>query len=63
MSKFVRVRDYLLEVFNEASTWRALLRLLVAAGLIKGAVDVESAVTMVLVLTGIIGLLFRDNIK
>ena len=63
MSKWKEIRQYLLEIFNEASTWRGLLRLMVAAGLVGGAVDVESAVTVVLVVTGLIAILFRDSIK
>lgn len=49
--------------FSQTSTWRGLVNILIAAGIIKDPAQAEALITLALAINGVIGVFFKDKIS
>ncbi len=55
------IKQYLLDRLREASTWRGIMALLMAAGVALSPAQIEAIITAGLSVIGVIGVFFSDK--
>jgi len=47
---------------SQTSTWRGLVNILIAAGLLKDPAQAEALIALALAINGVIGVFFKDKV-